>query len=116
MIMKREQSDWCFPRDWILILSWYFVILPMALFAGFFLSALSAARRGDPAMLYFGLALSIIGVVLLFFARLPHYRQRKFFSVGPRELPYGHRKLYWTAYGFIGVAVAIMVLLFMVLK
>ena len=84
--MKREPSDWCFPRDWLLILSWHFVILRITLVAGFLLPAVSVARHGgDSMLLYVGFALSIIGVVLLFVARLPLYRQHKFFSFGPRE-------------------------------
>jgi hypothetical protein len=41
------------------------------------------------------------GVVLLFLARLPLYRQRRFFAFGPKLLDESHRRLYRWAYGFI---------------
>ena len=109
--MNREPSDWYFPRDWRWILSWHFVVMPIALISFLFLTGLSEVRRGHPIMLYVALGLGLVGVVLLFCARLPLYRQRKFFSFGPRGLPAPHRRLYWTAYGFIGLAIGIMVFL-----
>jgi hypothetical protein len=44
------------------------------------------------------------------------YRQGKYFSFGPRLLPPGHKKLYWTAYAFIATSIFIMVLLLIVLR
>lgn len=114
--MKREPSDWYFPRDWRWILSWYFVVMPIALISFLFLPALSEARPGNPILLYVALCLGLVGVVLLFCARVPLCRQRKFFSFGPRGLSVLHRRLYWTAYGFIGVAIGIMVFLLLTLK
>jgi hypothetical protein len=56
------------------------------------------------------------GVVMLLFARLPLYWRRKFLSFGPKALPARRRRLYWTAYVFVGVSIGIMVLLFVLLN
>jgi len=81
-----------------------------------FMPALNGARHGNPFLLYASMAFAITGIVFLFFARLPLYRQRKFFSLGPRGLPPLHRKLYRAAYGFISIAVVLMLLLVAALK
>jgi hypothetical protein len=60
-----------------------------------------AERRGDRTLLAVALILGGIGVVLLFFARLPLYRQRRFFVFGASELSGFHKRLYYAAYVFI---------------
>jgi hypothetical protein len=60
-----------------------------------------AERRGDRTLLTVALVLGGIGVVLLFFARLPLYRQRRFFFFGARHLSGVHKRLYYAAYVFI---------------
>ena len=60
-----------------------------------------ADRRDDRTLLTVALILGGIGVVLLFFARLPLYRQRRFFAFGARELSGFHKRLYYAAYLFI---------------
>ena len=57
-----------------------------------------AVRGGNPIPFYIALGTAITGAVLLFFARLPLYRQRKFFTVGPKELKGVHWALYYCAY------------------
>ena len=64
---------------------------------------------------WMALTLAVIGVVLLFIARLPLYRHRRFFTFGPKGLPEGHRKVYRIAYGFVGVGAAMMLALLAVL-
>ena len=60
-----------------------------------------ADKRGDRTLLAVALILGGIGVVLLFFARLPLYRQRRFFVFGARELSGFHKRLYYAAYLFL---------------
>lgn len=115
MKISDPKSDWYIPPDWRFILSWHFIVMPAAILAAMFTVALLNAAQGDTTLVWVALLIGAIGVSMLFFARLPLYRQRNFLSFGPRALPAGHRKLYWTAYGFIGVSVAIMALLLMVL-
>lgn len=63
---------------------------------------LSLARsRWDKSLLVVALILGGIGVVLLFFARLPLYRQRRFLAFGARHLTGVHKGLYFAAYAFI---------------
>jgi len=57
-----------------------------------------------------------IGTVLLFLARLPLYRQRRFLTFGPKELDERHRRVYWWAYRFIGASVLLLVVLLFVLR
>ena len=48
---------------------------------------------------------ALVGVILLAVARLPLYRQRRFFAFGPAPLDLAHRRLYWRGYGFILVGI-----------
>ena len=53
-------------------------------------------------MLYgFGLGAGAIGAVLLFVARLPLYKQRRFWTIGPMPLDRKHRRIYWLTYVFV---------------
>ena len=115
MKINDPHSDWYIPADWRLILSYHFVFIPTAVLLSLFFPALSRAAHGDPTLLWIALAIGTSGTIMLFFARLPLYRQRKFLTLGPKALPPGHRKLYWTAYGFIGTSIAIMALLLVLL-
>lgn len=58
--------------------------------------------------------LMIAGAGSIFVARLPLYRQGKFWSVGPQALPQKSRKWYWAGYALFGVG-AVWTLLFIVL-
>jgi hypothetical protein len=93
-------------------------IIPIffTLFFGFLGAPLFRARRGDPTMLYVALVVAAVGVVLLFMARLPLYRERRFFTFGPGALDQRHRRLYRWAYGFIAAGVVLMVLLHLVMR
>ncbi|MEN6336561.1 MAG: hypothetical protein ABFE01_20085, partial [Phycisphaerales bacterium] len=73
-------------------------------------------RQGDPTFVWVSLVLAGIGVILLFFARLPLYRQGRFFTFGSKALPAAHRKVYRIAYGLIGLGVAMMLGLLAVLR
>ncbi len=81
------------------------VLLEPMLFVILFTVALPyfslAERRGDRTLLTVPLILGGIGVILLFFARLPLYRQRRFFFFGARHLSGVHKRLYYAAYAFI---------------
>jgi hypothetical protein len=114
--MKRwTESDWYVPSDWGFLLG--FLVVPIVgICAGCFLPWLNSARRGNPAPFYASVLLAIAGVILLFLARLPLYRQKKFFSFGSRHLSGIHRKLYRVAYLCIGVSLLMMTLLLMMLR
>src|ERR1700722_19847886 len=102
--MKPTRSDWYIPSDWRALLGLHFIILPIAILSALLFPALNAARHGNLSLLYASIAFAMTGIVLLFFARLPLYKQRKFFSFGSKARPPLHRKLYRTAYVFICIA------------
>jgi hypothetical protein len=66
-------------------------------------------QQGGVGAFAVALALGVVGILLLFLARLPLYRRRQFFSFGPRQLDRPHRKLYWWAYGFVVVSIFLLV-------
>ena len=69
---------------------------------------LRRVREGDPLLPFIALGLALLGIALLFVARLPLYRQRRFLVFGPALLDSTHRKLYRCAYVFIASAVLLL--------
>jgi hypothetical protein len=81
------------------------IILP-GILVSMLLPAITGRQPAEVVRLYWvGLAAGAVGAVLLFFARLPLYRQRRFFAVGRRSLDPLHRRLYWIAYLCVGAGV-----------
>ena len=77
------------------------------------LLAMSVVEAADARQFYMtGLGSGIVGIVILFFARLPLYREGRFFIFGPRALDRKHRRLYWLAYVFVAASL----LLFLVVR
>ncbi len=78
----------------------------IGILAAMLLPALYHLKHADAWGLFgAGLVVGVVGLVFLFLARLPLYRQRQFFAVGPRLLDTTHRRLYWLAYGLVAVSV-----------
>jgi hypothetical protein len=101
MKRKLEISSSRFPLDVATLLGPFFIFLPSLLLSGAFTAALYHTRRlGDPTLPWIAGALGFIGAVLLFFARLPLYRQRRFFAFGPRQLdlPIGEKLMRGTGF------------------
>jgi hypothetical protein len=115
--LKRGKSVWHFPPDLAALFGLYYIVLPMALIGGWLGTGIYNARGvGNTFALWVAVALGSIGTVLLFFARLPLYRQRRFLVLGPRDLDKRHRRLYWWAYRFIAGSIVLLVLLNVVVK
>ncbi len=108
---KRKLSDWYVPPELIGMFLFFFVPLIGILCAMLLPLLNQARRRGDATLVYVALLFGIIGIMLLFFARLPLYKQRKFFTFGSRALDAPHRKLYHWAYVFVGACVLLMIML-----
>ncbi len=114
---ERRKSDWYFPPDLAALLGLYYVVLPMALIGGWLGTGIYNGRSvGDTSAFWIAVALGAIGTLLLFFARLPLYRQRRFLVLGPRELDDRHRRLYWWAYRFIGASIVLLVVLTVIVR
>jgi hypothetical protein len=101
-----KKSDWYFPPDLAVLLSPLFIALPCALISGLLRNLV-----GLGLMFCAAAALGVAGTILLFCARLPLYRQRRFLVFGPRELGDEHKRLYWRAYRFIGASVLLLIVL-----
>jgi hypothetical protein len=91
----KKSKDWYFPPDLAVALSPFVGVLLLLL-----------ATCGIPwvtGMSLFRLAIILggIGVALLFVARIPVYREKRFFSFGPSAIRGFYRKIYFAAYVFI---------------
>ena len=109
--MKWDKSDWNLPQDMLLLVGLFFILPASAILLACFLPILTGARRGDPRLFWIASSLAIIGVFLLFIAKLPLYRQGKFFTLGSKALSDKHKILYRLAYKFIGISVVLMLLM-----
>ena len=100
--MEKKSSNWHFPADLgCMLFSWLW-FGAIAIVSGGILPLIIRLRSGDVLQIFYvALGLAALGTVLLFSARLPLYRQRRFWVVGPRELDRFHRRLYWLAYAFV---------------
>jgi hypothetical protein len=103
---SKEPNRWYFSPDFgvsifpmLLLLGTYFVFMTSQL-----------VRTGDIAIPVVAILSAGIGVVLLFFARLPLYRQRRFFAFGSKLLDEPHRRFYRWAYRFICLGVLLLLL------
>ncbi len=115
--MKCDRPERHFPRDMLFILGLQAIgPVIVLLIVACFLPPVLSARQGDPTLFWIALVLAVTGLVLLFVARLPLYRQRKYFTFGSKALPARYRRMYRIAYVFIGLSVVIMLLLLAVLR
>jgi hypothetical protein len=89
----------------------------IAVFMAMFLPFVSHLRWHDSLPVYIAAVLAgVVGVVLLFFARLPLYRQRQFFTFGSRQLDTAHRRLYRLAYFFVFISGILLLALWLALQ
>ena len=109
--MSKKRSDWYLPEEVLGLLSTLFLVPAIAVLAGLLLPSITTLQHADVSRLFsVGLAAGVCGVVLLFFARLPLYRQRRSFAFGPRELDRFHRRLYWMAYLVVLASIGLLVI------
>lgn len=107
--MKKRGSNWYVPTDWL----WHFglfLILPcVALMASVLLPIVSRLKTADIITLYAcAVGSGIAGILFLFFARLPLYGQRRFWTVGPHALDQRHRRFYWLAYTAVAISLLLL--------
>jgi len=117
MSKKSSPSDWYVPPDWIVLISFLLIIPTITILAAILLPALNFLESaGALNLFYSGLGIGSLGIVLLFFARFPLYRQHKFLTFGSRELPAFHRELYWLAYLFVVASVLLLAVVWLKVK
>lgn len=104
--MKRSDPDaWYLPPT-----AWLLLAVPcLTIGASLLLPVLLRLKTAELSTWYgLGVGTGALGIVLLFFARLPLYRARKWFSLGPGELDRPHRRLYGLAYLLITCSVLLL--------
>lgn len=90
----------------------FVIMLPtIAILAGLVTPALSKARHGDSTLFIVALTLVFVGLVLLSVAKLPLYREKRFFTIGVEPLPESCRKVYRAAWVFTATGLLILLLL-----
>jgi hypothetical protein len=114
--MSNKRSDKHLPEEVLGFLSTIFFMpaMAVALLTATFLPAVTSLGVEAPAKLYWvGVAAGVFGIILLFFARLPLYRQRRYWAFGPRELDRFHRRLYWLAYLVVLASIGLFVIVWL---
>lgn len=92
-------------------------MLPIAALGGMVVPGLMAAgNKGDMTLFWIAACLACIGVVILFLARRPLYRERRYWQFGPRGLDALHKRLYLWAWCFLGVGIFLLSLLLIVVS
>jgi hypothetical protein len=102
--MRKRYSDWYVPPD--VGVQIFLLLFPIVagVLAALLLPSVGRLKEGvslqaDVVAFYCaGLAAAVVGVFLLFLAKLPLYRQRMFWTFGPGALDRTHRRVYWLAY------------------
>ena len=98
------------------MLSLYWITIPVVVVSSWLSSMIfNAGRTGDTTLLWIAIGFGTAGVVILFFARLPLYCQRKWLQIGPRGLDGAHRRLYRLAWILIFLSIGLMSLLVVIL-
>lgn len=107
--MSKRDSNWYVPADWLWHWSMLLTIPCTAILAGMLLPIVVQLKETYVGLLYgVGLVTGIAGISLLFFARLPLYRERRCWQFGSQHLDRKHRRLYWLAYGFVAISLLVL--------
>ena len=98
---KRDPDRYYVPPAALPLL----VIPCIVVLAGVLLPVVTLFKTAEVTSFYgIGLGLGVLGALLLLVARLPFYRERRFWTVGPRQLDRKHRWYYGLAYACIAVS------------
>jgi hypothetical protein len=111
---RSGEHRWAFPPDLLFALG--IPIIFVALVTEWVLDWLFRARTGDPWFFGAAVAIGVAGIAMLFVARLPLYRQHRFWCIGSRELPDRSRVLYRRAYCLITVSVLLLAMLLLIVR
>ena len=112
--MSSTQSDLYFPRDWLAVII-YMTGIPLLM--GILMPTMARAMNTNPTYtMLASYAAGLSGVILLFLARLPLYRQGRFWTFGSKELDRPHRFFYNVAYVFIVVCIILILITWAIVK
>jgi hypothetical protein len=114
--MKWDKSEWKISQDILFTLVLCASPIIGVTFLASFFHGIANARQGNPTIYWIAFSLAVFGLVLLFFAKLPLYRQGKFLTFGSKELPDKYKGIYRIAYYSIGVSLVIMLLMLAMLR
>lgn len=94
-----------------------FVIPAIGILAAMLLPTLNALRHGAwTEAFWVALTVAVVGACLLFWARLPLYRQRRFFAFGSRALPPTSIPIYRIAYTLLIPSILFLLLLVLITR
>ena len=87
-----------------------FLTIPcLAVLASMLLPAVARLKATDIGTLYgVGVSAGMVGIILLFIARLPLYRQHRFWTVGSRQRDGKHRRFYRLSCAFVAVSLLLL--------
>jgi hypothetical protein len=115
--MSKKVSDWHIPSDWAFQFGLLISIPAIAILTAILLPIVRQLQVGNVVGLFWsGWSLGCVGAILLYFARRPLYRQRRYFTFGPKSLPPIHRKIYWLAYAFVVASVLLLSVVWLRIK
>ena len=109
--MNKRDPDWCYVPPGAVP----FLLIPfIAVLAGVLLPVVARLKTTEVGTVYgIGVAAGIVGALLLPVARLPLYREQRFWTVGPRKLDRKHRCFYWSAYACIGSSLLLLLVVWL---
>ena len=104
--MSKKTTNRNFPADLAAFFKFDLVLPVIAIGASCLLSLFGFLKTENAIILFYtALGIGVLGILLLFFARLPLYPRHRFWTFGSRELPSLNRKLYWLSYLFVVASV-----------
>ena len=92
---------------------WGFLVVVVVAFLASQVLTFFMRLSGTPWIWCYGVGLVVagVGVALVFYAKLPLYRQRRFFTFGSRALPESKRSFYRWGYRCVTFAIALLLCL-----
>src|SRR5437867_721336 len=106
---KQDSKQWIWPpaEQWITV--WGLVVIAVVGILTSQLLSFFSRLTGTPWIWCYGIGLVVaaVGAALVFYAKLPLYRLRRFSTFGSRALPESRRSFYRWGYRCITFAVAL---------
>ena len=107
--MSKRNSDWYVPPEALGLLGTVLLVPTIGVLVGILLPIVALLKTAAIVALYcIGVSAGVVGAALLFIARVPLYRQGRFWTFGPRCLDRKHRRIYWLAYAFVSTGLLLL--------